>query len=254
MTSLSSDLLAPEQPRSAADLERFVAEVRARANAQYQTPQSLRLFAVPLTIERARLWSLQLALWTVNRRDCWAFAQGLAPMEVKRLIWEHEEDELKGNKARGVEDHFALQVRQSSLIGLTAADFQNARMHDSLMTCAYAWIHLVKDSHWLKSIAACAALEVSNSADWVAGGGMSYRRGMRFEQDLGIPFHKQVNAKEHAEVDVEHAHMLVRIAERHATTPAALALMMQGIVETWAIESVWKGLLADMMEALPGPA
>ena len=78
--------------------------------------------------------------------------------------------------------------------------------------------------------------------------------GKRYEEDLGIPFHKQVNAKEHAEVDVEHAHMLMQIARRYATTPEALDLLMQGLIESWDIETVWKGQVVEMLEALPAPA
>lgn len=235
------------------DITAFAAEVRARANAQYATPQHQRLFAVPLTLERTRLWTLQMVLWTGNRRDCWAFAQGLAPFDIKQLIWAHEEDELAGNKARGVDNHFELQVRQGELLQLTPDDFRNIRMREGTRTCTYAWLHLVKDSPWLKAVSACAALEISNSADWVDGGGMSYRMGKRFENQLGIPFDKQIDAKEHAEVDVEHAHMLMEIARRYGTSSDALALMLEGVVETWELESVWKGQLAEMMEALPGP-
>ena len=97
------------------------------------------------------------------------------------------------------------------------------------------------------------ALEVSNSSEWVNGGGMSYRMGKRFEQDLKIPFEKNLNAKEHAEVDVEHAHMLLQIARRHATSRADLDLLMEGLTESWELERVWKGLLHDMMAELPGP-
>jgi hypothetical protein len=78
--------------------------------------------------------------------------------------------------------------------------------------------------------------------------------GKRYEEDLGIPFHKQVNAKEHAEVDVEHAHMLMQIARRYATTPEALDLLMQGLIESWDIETVWKGQVVEMLEVLPAPA
>ena len=77
--------------------------------------------------------------------------------------------------------------------------------------------------------------------------------GKRLEQDLGIPFDKQVNAKEHTEVDVEHAHMLIQIADRHGTTSEALDLMLEGCIESWELENVWEGQLAEMLEALPGP-
>src|SRR4051812_35417952 len=91
-------------------LDEFSREIRVLANRQYSCAQSQRLYSVPLTLERARLWTLQLALWILNRRDCWAFAQALVPFEVKKLVWAHEEDELAGNAARGVEDHFALEI------------------------------------------------------------------------------------------------------------------------------------------------
>jgi hypothetical protein len=233
------------------DVQKFAKEVRELANALYETPGYRRILSMPLNLARARLYTLQKSHWNINRRDCWAFAQGHAPMDVKRLIWEHEEDELAGNKDRGVEDHYSLQVRQSALIGLTPDDFRNVRMRAGTRTCVYAYLHLVNSGHWLKAVSACAALEVSNSAEWVEGGGMSYRMGKRFEKDLGIPFEKQLNAKEHAEVDVEHAHMLLQIAKRHGSAPGALNWMMEGLVESWEIDQIWKGILADMMEEIP---
>lgn len=235
------------------ELKAFIAEVRRGATAQFTSPQYKKLLALPLTQERAQVYTLQKTLWTLNRRDCWAFAQALSPMDVKKLVWAHEEDELSGNKERNMGDHYSLQVKSAALIGLTLADFQNTVMRPETRTCLYAWVHLGKDSPWLKSIAASIALEVSNSSEWVDGGGMSYRMGKRFEQDLGIPFEKNINAKEHSEVDVEHAHMLLQVVRRHATTKAALDLVMEGLTESWAIERVWKGLLHDMMAELPGP-
>ena len=233
------------------ELEKFVRETRALANAQYASPQYKRILSMPLNMARARVYTLQKSHWNLNRRDCWAFAQGHAPMDVKKLIWEHEEDELAGNKARGVEDHYSLQVRQSREIGLGADDFRNSRVREGTRMCLYAYLHLVNAGHWLKSVAACAALEVSNSSEWVEGGGMSWRMGKRFEKDLGIPFEKQLNAKEHAEVDVEHAHMLLQIARAHRDIPGALGLMMEGLVESWDLDRIWKGQLADMMDEIP---
>jgi hypothetical protein len=239
--------------KSGADLKAFAKVVRKLANDQFASPQYQRILSLPLNEKRAQVYTLQKAFWNLNRRDSWAFAQGLAPMDVKKLIWEHEEDELAGNKTRGVEDHYSLQVRQSKEIHLTLDDFRNETMREGTRTCLYAWHHLVRGSHWLTSVAACAALEVSNSSEWVDGGGMSYRMGKRFEQDLGIPFHKQLNAAEHAEVDVAHGGLLMQVAERHCATQDKLDLLMTGLIESWEIDRVWKGQLAEMMEAVPGP-
>ncbi len=235
-------------------MDSFEQEMRRLANAQFESEPYRRVLEMPLTTERAQKYTLQKGHWNLNRRDCWANAQALSPMDVKALIWAHELDELDGNAARGVEDHYSLQVRQSKLIGLTREDFDNEAIADGTLTCIYAYIHLARDSHWLKSVASCAALEVSNSSDYVDGGGMSYRMGMRLEEDLGIPFDKQVNAKEHHEVDVMHGTLLMEVAANHAQTKEARDLLLEGLKESWALDRTWKGQLADMMEALPGPA
>ena len=237
--------------KSDVDLKAFAKEVRKLANDQYASPQYKRILALPLNEKRAQVYTLQKAFWNLNRRDCWALAQGVAPMDVKKMIWEHEEDELAGNKTRGVEDHYSLQVRQSKEIHLTLEDFVNEKPREATITCNYAWLHLVRNTHWLTAVASCGALEVSNSSDWVDGGGMSYRMGKRFESELGIPFHKQLNAAEHAEVDIVHGSLTMQVTERHAKTKADLDLVMQGLVESWAIDRVWKGQLAEMMEAVP---
>jgi hypothetical protein len=231
----------------------FYDEVQGLAIAQFESEQYRKILSIPLTTARAQRYVLQKGFWNLNRRDCWAFAQGLAPMDVKALIWDHELDELQGNDARGVEDHYSLQVRQASTIGLTREDFENEKPADETLTCIYAYIHLARDSHWLKSVASCAALEVSNSSDWVPEGGMSYRWGKKQEAELGIPFDKQINAKEHAEVDVEHGALINNVVNAHCDTPEKFDLVMEGLKESWALDRAWKGCLANLLLALPDP-
>ena len=230
-------------------LQSFCAEIRARANAQINSPETKRLLETPMTRKGANLQSLQRVHFTTNRRDCWAFTQALAPMDVKKFIWEHEEDELAGNKARGMPDHHTLQIKQGALLDLTPEMFANVPMLPGTRACVYAWTYLVTRGPWQKSLGACAALELGNSSDWVEGGGISYRFGKKLEAEMGIPFDKQINAKEHAEVDVDHGHMLIKIAEIY-NSPSDLALMMEGLVESWDIERVWRGVLADMLSAI----
>ena len=43
------------------------------------------------------------------------------------------------------------------------------------------------------------------------------------------------------------------VARRHADTPGKLDLLMEGLNDSWALDRVWKGQLAEMMAALPGP-
>jgi hypothetical protein len=47
--------------------------------------------------------------------------------------------------------------------------------------------------------------------------------------------------------------MLLQVVKRHAHTKSDLELVLEGLTESWAIERVWKGLIADMMAEEPGP-
>ena len=87
-------------------------------NDQFDSVRVQELFStVPLTMERGRFYVMQNALYTSNRRDCWGYVQGAAPLEVKRVIWEHESDELINDPRAGM-DHYTLTVKQGEVIGL----------------------------------------------------------------------------------------------------------------------------------------
>src|SRR5688572_15253409 len=73
-----------------ASIDAIEAEINAMANQQFETPEFRELFDLPLTIGRARLNAINMAHYVRNRRDCWGYVQGAAPLDVKRLIWEHE--------------------------------------------------------------------------------------------------------------------------------------------------------------------
>ena len=68
-----------------------------------------------------------------------------------------------------------------------------------------------------------------------------------FERDLGIPMKKQINNAEHVVMDVEHAHMLVQVARKYATTEAACEAILRGARESLMIDRVYRGHLADMV-------
>jgi hypothetical protein len=94
-------------------------------------------------------------------------------------------------------------------------------------------------------------LEVRNSAELIQGGSLSRRIGEKFERELGIPMKKQINNAEHVVMDVEHAHLLMRVARKYATTEAAQNAIIKGARESLIIDRVYRGHLADMLETLP---
>jgi hypothetical protein len=222
-----------------------------QANAQFDSPQFRRLFALRMSKARAAVYMVQRTLWTINRREAWALSQAVAPLEVKKLIWEHEREELEGDAARDMPDHYTLGVQEAASVGMTPEDFDRIGPCDGLLTCTYAWRQLAGHNHWLKAFASIACLDISNSDAIVKGGGMSHRMAVKFRDEAGLSFKQQTMNVEHMSADVRHATLFMEVAERHALTPEARALMLEGARESWAIDRVWKGQLAEVIAAVP---
>ena len=219
-------------------------------NAQFNTPPFRRLLGATFTEERAQQYSIQMAYYVQNRRDCWGYVQGSAPFEIKKLIWQHEEDELIGRKTEGKVDHMTLAIKEGEVFGLCADAFEHTARLEGGEVCFSAWIRLAQRS-WLEAIAGSAILEMRNSGELIKGGSLSRRIAELFERDLGIPMKQQINNAEHVVMDVEHAHLLMQVARKYANTESARRAILRGAEESLMIDRVYRGHLADMLAALP---
>jgi len=219
-------------------------------NAQFNTPPFRRLLDATFTEERVQQYSIQMAYYVQNRRDCWGYVQGSAPFEIKKLIWRHEEDELIGRKNEGKVDHMTLAIKEGEVFGLCADAFQHTARLEGGEVCFSAWIRLAQRS-WLEAIAGSAILEMRNSGELIKGGSLSRRIAELFERDLGIPMKQQINNAEHVVMDVEHAHLLMQVARKYANTESARRAILRGAEESLMIDRVYRGHLADMLAALP---
>ncbi|HEY6363565.1 MAG TPA: iron-containing redox enzyme family protein [Candidatus Binatia bacterium] len=220
------------------------------ANDQFDSPPFKRLLNTKFTHQRAQHYSIQMAHYVKNRRDCWGYVQGGAPLDVKRLIWEHEEDELIGRKSEGKDDHITLAVKEGAVFGLSATAFDDTPILEGGVACFYSWLHLAQRP-WLEAIASSAILEIRNSAELIEGGSLSRHIAEKFERELGIPMKKQINNAEHVVMDVEHAHLLMRVAEKYAMTEVDQNAIIKGARESLVIDRVYRAHLADMLERLP---
>jgi hypothetical protein len=45
--------------------------------------------------------------------------------------------------------------------------------------------------------------------------------------------------------------MMMEVAEVYVTNPYERDLVLRGAAESWAIDRIWKGHLADLMAAIP---
>ena len=219
-------------------------------NAQFNTPPFRRLLDATFTEERAQQYSIQMAYYVQNRRDCWGYVQGSAPFEIKKLIWQHEEDELIGRKNEGKVDHMTLAIKEGEVFGLCADAFEHTAHLEGGEVCFSAWIRLAQRS-WLEAIAGSAILEMRNSGELIKGGSLSRRIAELFERDLAIPMKQQINNAEHVVMDVEHAHLLMQVARKYANTESARRAILRGAEESLMIDRVYRGHLADMLAALP---
>ena len=231
-------------------IEALWTELVRMCNEQFQSTSFKRLLGTKFTKARAQHYSIQMAFYVQNRRDCWGYVQGSAPLDVKKLIWQHEEDELIGRKSEGKQDHITLAVKEGEVFGLSAEAFERTPRLEGGEVCFSAWIRLAQRS-WLEAIAASTILEMRNSGELIQGGSLSRRIGAMLERDLGIPMKKQINTAEHVVMDVEHAHLLMQVARRYADTESARKAILRGAAESLMIDRVYRGHLADMLEALP---
>jgi len=234
------------------NLKALEQELIKLANDQHDSYAYEHLFTIPLTVARVRLHHLQKSLWVLNRRECWAYAQATAPFDVKQLIWDHEREELHGDQERDMGNHYELEIQQGEPFELYPEDYASAIPSDGTLTCLHAWTHLAKDSPWLKTFAASAALEMTNSEEILRKGGASRRMAQRIEEDLGITINRQQSYKEHIIADVAHANIMMEVAQRHAQTKPARQLVLEGARESWAIDRIYRDNLASLMEAHTG--
>ena len=225
-------------------------ELVRMCNEQFRSAPFQRLLNMKFTQERAQHYSIQMAYYVQNRRDGWGYVQGSAPLDIKQLIWRHEEDELIGQKAQGKVDHITLAIQEGEVFGLTAAAFERAPRLEGGEVCFSAWIRLAQRP-WLEAIAGSAILEMRNSNELIQGGSLSRRIAAMLERDLGIPMREQINNAEHVVMDVEHAHLLLQVTRKYATSESARQAVLRGARESLMIDRVYRGHLADMMAALP---
>src|SRR5258706_2595960 len=99
----------------------------------------------------------------MSRRDCWGSVQSSSPMQVKRLICEHEKDELMSDPRFGGDHHTAEVAKAMRLTGLPAEAIENGEVVPGCKAAFGAWLNLSKSSSWLKAVSASGILHGANN-------------------------------------------------------------------------------------------
>ena len=232
------------------NLDPLIDKIKAMANEHHKTPEVRYLFGTRFTPARARTWTIHQAYFVRNRRDCWALAMGQAPLDVKREIWLHEQDELISDPRAAGEDHYTLTTKEAKLLGVSEADIEHAELHPFVVAAFEAWLHLGKKD-WLQSFVSVAMVEAINSAVIVPTGGFSYQARERLVSDLGIPRESLVNRNVHVEADQEHALVLERVLRGHIKNQAMQEIVIDALKKTLVIDRAYRAGLAFVMNQIP---
>jgi len=231
------------------NLDAFIDRIKVMANDHHKTPEVRYLFDTRFTPARARCWTIHQAYFVRNRRDCWALAMGQAPLDVKREIWRHEQDELISDPRAGGEDHYTLTTKEAKLLGVSEADIGQAEIHPFVAAALEAWLHLGKKD-WLQSFVAVSMVEAINSNIIVPTGGFSYHARERLVSDLGIPRESLVNRNVHVEADQEHALLLERVLRRHVKDQVMQDIVIDALRKTLVIDRAYRAGLAFAMNQI----
>ena len=228
----------------------LVQRIKTMANEHHKTPEVQYLFDTRFSPDRARCWTIHQAHFVRNRRDCWALAMGQAPLDVKREIWLHEQDELISDPRAGGEDHYTLTTKEAKLFGVSEAEIEEAELHPFVAAAFEAWLHLGKKD-WLQSFISVAMVEAINSNSIVPTGGFSYKSRERLVSDLGLPREILINRNVHVEADQEHALVLERVLRRHVKDHATENVVMNSLKKTLVVDRAYRAGLGFAMNQIP---
>jgi hypothetical protein len=224
-------------------------ELDRMVNLQFETPEFVRFLFVKYTMNRARFFALHMAFYTKNRRDCWGYIQGAAPLDVKRIIWRHEEEELVSDP-RCETDHFSLQVKECALLGIRPEEVEKAEPTPQARAAQYAWAYLALQQNWLAAFASSSILERRNSNEIVKGGGLSLRIGKKWREELGLDWKDMPSINVHKEADKEHADMMWSVLARYGASEGGYQSVIEGARESLAIDRAYRLGLAVAMEGM----
>jgi len=232
------------------DNEQWIRQIKELANRHFTSPEVQYYLNTRFTWARARVWALHQGHFVTNRRHCWALAMGLAPLDVKREIWRHEQDELVGDPRAGGEDHYSLSAREAELFGLSRAEIEGAKLHPFVSAAFGAWLHLGQKS-WLEAFASVSVVETINSNVIISGGGFSYRIRQKLVSELGIRQSLLKDKNVHVEADQEHALILDKVLLRHVKNDCERKLVMETAEKALVIDRAYRGGLAFAMNQIP---
>lgn len=232
--------------------DRLESELNRMVNEQFTSPEFRFLAETPLTIERAKFYTVQMVFYAANRRDCWAYAQARAPLDVKQAIWHHEQDELIVDP-RGGTDHMTLMSREAVALGVTPQEMAAAQPTPLVKAALLAFCHNAATLPWLAGLVSSHFLERRNNNTLITGGGGSTLRWRdRLIKELKIDPKVLSSSNVHVVADQEHSDLIWEAIARHVTDEDSYKMALLGARESAQLDRAVRAALACGMRMIEG--
>jgi hypothetical protein len=179
--------------------------------------------------------SMMAKYFIPTRRTCWAYVQAQAPIDVKQVIWTHEEDELISDKKMGGKAHVDMYPARAMepLPGVRAA--------------CYAWIYIAAHRPWLQGLAASHILERVNDPSIIKGG-TSIQRAAKVLMAEGVKFEDlPESTRAHLEADVDHSNLVWDVFARYVVDETTYRLVMEGARESLDCSETYRTAVEQAM-------
>jgi hypothetical protein len=230
-------------------VDQFDRELTKIAQAQFESPEFKLLFSAPLTMESARFVAIQFVFYNVNRRDGWGFVQARAPWAIKKIVWEHEMDELH-HDPRGGADHLVLMTKEALALGASEEEIANAKPTPLLEAAQIAFVHIAMTHPWLGALTAAHFLERRNNSDLMKGGGFSARWKQKVAKELGVDPKSLISSNVHIEADVAHSDSIWEAIAQSVTDEESYNIALRGAEACAVIDRAYRGALAHGIQAI----
>lgn len=230
--------------------KKLEAELNVLAIGQFETPEFKLYFETPLSIERARFNAVHMVFYNNNRREGWAYVQAKAPWDVKRVIWEHEKDELFHDPRAG-SDHRALMSKEAIALGVDAEELARATPDPLVEAVLAGFNHANATLPWLGALTGAHFLERRNNSTIIPGGAMSMRWRNKVVRELGIGKETLVSSNVHIEADVDHSDSVWEAVAASTVDEYAYETALAGARVAARLDRAFRAALAHGMRQIP---
>ena len=227
-------------------VERLEVELNTLANAQFSSEEFNLFFGTPLTLERARFVAIQMVFYNNNRREGWAHIQARAPWDVKRTIWQHEQDELF-HDPRADSDHRALMSKQAIALGVTAEALEQAEITPLVEAVFGGFNYMNASEPWLAALTGAHFLERRNNGNVITGGAMSKRWRDKIVKELEIEQETLISSNVHIVADMDHSDAIWDAVSASISDDYDYETAMRGARMAARLDRAFRGALAHEM-------